>query len=357
MITNGGIASCVQVARVREKSNIHPMNPTQSDTPRTDALESCVKQYAVPQLELLLHARKLEHDLARVTNERREYWRERLVADGVLVPVEQLARVTAEVAELETEHKRVHAFLDEVGVSTGPTEGVSARVSGACAFVRKCLAEAEQANAGRRENGRRADRAEQRVAELEKGLATMTENWVTETRNASESSVRVQDVEQRNTELVAALREAYPLAIAWVAHWTSSPSYGNGVADLSQSEAITRIVAAIARADSATCQKATNTSKISSESAAPAQEPCGGRCGDPYCNLSTEGELMSTPAKHPDTERLVTLLESALKSFAAMPEANPSHTRDGIWAPWTDGCNTLRDAIAAARKQGGSVHD
>lgn len=59
----------------------------------------------------------------------------------------------------------------------------------------------------------------------------------------------------------------------------------------------------------------------------------------------------ATPAKHPDTERLVTLLESALKSFAAMPEANPSHTRDGIWALWTDGCNTLRDAIDAARKQ------
>ena len=135
-----------------------------------------------------------------------------------------LARVTAEVAELETEHKRVHAILDEAGVSTGPTEGVSARVSGACAFVRKCLTESEQANAGRRENGRRADRAE-----------------------------------QRNTELVAALREAYPLAIAWVAHWTSSPSYGNGVADLSQSEAITRIVAAIARAESATPAKHPDT--------------------------------------------------------------------------------------------------
>ena len=38
----------------------------------------------------------LRADIARVTNERREYWRERLVADGVLVPAEQLARVTAE---------------------------------------------------------------------------------------------------------------------------------------------------------------------------------------------------------------------------------------------------------------------
>jgi len=136
----------VQVARVREKSNIHPMNPTQSDTPRTDAMESCVKQYAVPQFELLLHAQKLERDLASVT---------------------------AEVAELETEHKRVHAILDEAGVSTGPMDGVSARVSGACAFVRKCLAESEQANAGRRENGRRADRAEQRVAELVAALPEM----------------------------------------------------------------------------------------------------------------------------------------------------------------------------------------
>ena len=27
-----------------------------------------------------------------------------------------------------------------------------------------------------------------------------------------------------------------------------------------------------------------------------AQEACGGRCGDPLCNLSTEGELMRTPA-------------------------------------------------------------
>lgn len=36
------------------------MNPTQSDTPRTDAMESCVKQYAIPQFELLLHARALE---------------------------------------------------------------------------------------------------------------------------------------------------------------------------------------------------------------------------------------------------------------------------------------------------------
>ena len=36
----------------------------------------------------------------------------------------------------------------------------------------------------------------------------------------------------------------------------------------------------------------------------PAQEACGGRCGDPLCNLSTEGELMREPAKHPDEERL-----------------------------------------------------
>ena len=34
----------------------------------------------------------------------------------------------------------------------------------------------------------------------------------------------------------------------------------------------------------------------------PAQEACGGRCGDPLCNLSTEGEPMREPAKHPDTE-------------------------------------------------------
>ena len=33
------------------------------------------------------------------------------------------------------------------------------------------------------------------------------------------------------------------------------------------------------------------------------QEACGGRCGDPDCNLSTEGELMREPADHLDTER------------------------------------------------------
>lgn len=63
-----------------------------------------------------------------------------------------------------------------------------------------------------------------------------------------------------------------------------------------------------------------------------------------------------TPAKHPDAERTVALLESALKSFKAMPEANPSHTRDGIWALWTDGCNALGYALDSIRKQGGS-HD
>ena len=178
MITIWRIASCAQVARVLEKSNIHPMNPTQSDTPLTDAMESCVKQYAVPQFELLLHARKLERELQQATQ---------LHADLKLAYEQNahqcvelnrdLARVTAEVAELVAEHKRVHAILDEAGVSTGPTEGVSARVSGACAFVRKCLAESEQANAGRRENGRRADRAEQRVAELVAALDYIAK-WV-----------------------------------------------------------------------------------------------------------------------------------------------------------------------------------
>lgn len=32
------------------------------------------------------------------------------------------------------------------------------------------------------------------------------------------------------------------------------------------------------------------------ESADLVQEACGGRCGDPHCDLSTEGELMRTPA-------------------------------------------------------------
>lgn len=45
------------------------MNPTQSDPPRTDAVESCVKQYAVPQFELLLHAQKIERELQQVTAE------------------------------------------------------------------------------------------------------------------------------------------------------------------------------------------------------------------------------------------------------------------------------------------------
>ena len=36
-------------------------------------MESCVKQYAVPQLELILHARKLERELQQVTAERDRY--------------------------------------------------------------------------------------------------------------------------------------------------------------------------------------------------------------------------------------------------------------------------------------------
>lgn len=45
----------------------------------------------------------LRAELARVTNERREYWRERLIADGVLVSSEQLR---ARVAELDEKAER-----------------------------------------------------------------------------------------------------------------------------------------------------------------------------------------------------------------------------------------------------------
>ncbi len=141
-------------------------------------------------------------------------------------------------------------------------------------------------------------------------------------------STACKEAEQRNAELVAALR---PFAGAAKLIGYAQGNFGIWARQSTiegQSYTITvqhlRDAAdAIARAESAT--------------PAVVQE-----------SLTTES---ATPAKHPDTERLVTLLESALKSFAAMPEANPSHTRDGIWALWTDGCNTLRDAIDAARKQ------
>ena len=45
---------------------------------------------------------ELRADLARVTNERREYWRERLIADGALVSSEQLR---TRVAELELDRQ------------------------------------------------------------------------------------------------------------------------------------------------------------------------------------------------------------------------------------------------------------
>lgn len=139
------------------------------------------------------------------------------------------------------------------------------------------------------------DRIEQlraRVAELEKEREHAQQCVKFHSENSVARHARAEQAEQRNAELVAALRGA----LGWLEK--------GGVRS-----AHVALAHALARAESA------------------------------------------TPAKHPDTERLVTLLESALKSFAAMPEANPSHTRDGIWALWTDGCNTLRDAIDAARKQ------
>jgi len=78
----------------------------------------------------------------------------------------------------------------------------------------------------------------------------------------------------------------------------------------------------------------------------PTQEACGGRCGDPYCNLSTEGELMRAPAKHPDTERLLL----ALTDIA---------TAKGLGFPDDESeCEYMRQvaesAIDAARKEASS---
>ena len=59
-------------------------------------IHTCHADCQRPMCVLRRERDKAQADLARVTHERKDYWRERLVADGVLVPAEQLASVTAE---------------------------------------------------------------------------------------------------------------------------------------------------------------------------------------------------------------------------------------------------------------------
>lgn len=49
-------------------------------------------------------------------------------------------------------------------------------------------------------------------------------------------------------ELLEALEFAQSLAIAWAAHWGSSPAYGNGSCDPSHVAGLNKVSAAIAKA-------------------------------------------------------------------------------------------------------------
>jgi len=59
-------------------------------------MESCVKQYAVPQFELLLHAQKLERELQQATAERDTYRAEANKAELLLDEAHMQADKTAD---------------------------------------------------------------------------------------------------------------------------------------------------------------------------------------------------------------------------------------------------------------------
>jgi hypothetical protein len=178
----------------------------------------------------------------------------------------------------------------------------------------------------------RAEQAEQRVAELEAQIErdawTLSPEMV-QTRN-DQLAAKLEQAEQRNAELVAALRPIYALRkncegdIGWRGQKDAKVGWVT-VRD------ILALEQALARAESAT----------------PAKGWLDRHAENFQQHISTEGS--ATPAKHPDTVRLDWLAsnkQSGGKAFCLQWTFRDNNNQTNI-----------RDAIDAARKQGGSAHD
>lgn len=266
---------------------------------------------------------RLKTDLARVTNERREYWRERLVADGVLVSSEQLARVTAErdryhdaliarhggepialLAELDAERARVADYESRLS-SVMPPDFKDWHQNARSEWPVVAALVIENLRA--------------RVAELERDFEMQTTRCIEREDRLAQAEVCIRDRERRNAELVVALRDANASvqdALPNIGAWENQcPICGEHVdcGDFTHKPncAAVTLPAALARAESST--------------QAVVQD-----------SLTTG----ATPSKHPDTERLDWLLANGDPLVA--------------WINTDSIVVESRAAIDAARKQGGS---
>ena len=314
-------------------------------------------------------------DLARVTAERDQFAEcvnksESVAERGNLVG--EIQRMEAEIKRLEHENdglerrRQYETDLVCAAVIESNARGVSFGSAELCARVdeiralRARVAELEEKAERYRLTTLRQDA---RVAELEAEI----ERWRTATaklRDGAEEAgrvaneqvaraeARVKELESENARYVEAINKSESMA-----------ERGNLVGELHALRAANAELAGALRALSQAVHAkiqvqgadgnyvlsmdVASADRILARHAAgePAQEACGGRCGDPLCNLSTEGELMREPAKHPDTERLDHLVTMASRG-----------SKMGVFIPGGTTRETLEAFIDgdAARQQGGA---